>query len=128
MLISDIDECNENPELCDESEECINELGGHNCIPKPTSKLPTSLSSFFTPVSVINTTEKPRSQPSYTSTQIQTSQKPKLYESTHYTPKPSYLYPSINQAATCPTGYELSDKTNHCTGNCILKKFNTHFY
>ncbi|KAF5308956.1 hypothetical protein FQR65_LT00038 [Abscondita terminalis] len=114
----DINECEENIQLCTENEECVNELGGHSCrsksFPEYTSTLravssttPSKSYNFTTVPTIPNTTSKQSPRQYITSSTVaRTTTKPST------TSKPTFL-PSV-QRVTCTVGYKYSPQINAC--------------
>ncbi|XP_044256252.1 fibulin-1-like [Tribolium madens] len=93
----DIDECVENEDPCGPNEDCVNEPGGHNCVPKSGKKTyEYPLRPPYEPVLPPKPTDLVTSTTTSTSTTTTT---------TTTTPKPH---------ATCPTGFRYSSQTNSC--------------
>lgn len=107
----DINECEENFQLCAENEECVNELGGHNCIPKittqpstsaTTSRLPSTMATAPAPTSpsTKQSTHKPATQPVFRPQHVL------IPTSTARTGYPFYNPPS--QPVSCSAGYKFA--------------------
>ncbi|KAJ8928538.1 hypothetical protein NQ314_018914 [Rhamnusium bicolor] len=57
MTNDDINECEEDSELCKENEQCVNEPGGHTCIPLKDSPLArTTTTTIAAPTTTPTTT------------------------------------------------------------------------
>lgn len=130
----DINECEENFQLCGENEECVNELGGHNCVPKVTthsstsvtiSQLPSTSTTVVTtksttpapsPSSTLGTTTKQSIQPQFYPPTPSVHKpgpqpvfRPQHVLITTSTVKPGYPFYNLPvQAVSCSAGYKLS--------------------
>ncbi|KAL3289893.1 hypothetical protein HHI36_023282 [Cryptolaemus montrouzieri] len=95
QLCDDVDECAEDLQLCASSEECINEVGSYNCIPKNKPTSPASRPS-----------EKP-STPHPFVTSPRTSQP-------IATTRPYYPPVTRRRPLTCTAGFTLSTDRRTC--------------
>lgn len=136
--ISDIDECQENPDLCDYGEKCVNEPGGHSCVPiagpkPPSSVTPKTQSTTTTrstprqPPSTTTTRTTPRTTTTTTSTTTRTtptttrttpSTTTTRSTTTRSTTTTRKTAPTTTTTArpTCPRGYNFVPETYACAG------------
>ncbi|KAK4871917.1 hypothetical protein RN001_016041 [Aquatica leii] len=121
----DINECEENIQLCSENEECVNELGGHSCKPKirqqptPIARVPTTTNKPTVPTTQTTTTRQPQ-----TSTTTQRAiVKPLYIQTTTNVPIFPPFIPPV-QRVTCSSGYKYSSQINACIDIDECKELN----
>lgn len=145
----DINECEEIENVCAANEECVNDPGGHTCVIKlsqvplithPTSTTPlvtitpvyseitssttpssTTLvsSTFSTPKPSLVPPTLPQKPPIITNVTRQTPSR--QFPSTSPTWHPLFETRN-NPPIRCPKGFEYSEESNSCKGNCEFKK------
>lgn len=139
----DINECEENEDVCAANEECINDPGGHTCVIKlpkvplithPTTSTPlVSVTPVYTEITstrattTSTTTEIPPPPPQLPPRPAPVVPKFPLYPSiTNVTTTPGH-YPPVQPSRPtfsdsrpsqfkCPEGFEYSGQTNRCEG------------